>query len=117
TTPLFPISGNAGWAFLGIIVPIVIPLLFDFFYDKINQNWTVVTFGCGCPDLDDNYRAFNANHFNLLIWLGVYFVCGSTTIYSASRIDGSQFGRLILVIGIAISAGICWTKFSEGFWL
>ena len=56
------------WGTLGIFMPPLIPYLFDFLYDPIDREWTVVTFGCSCPDLSGEFRAFNANHFNMILW-------------------------------------------------
>jgi hypothetical protein len=115
--PLPPLSRIATWGLPSVIVPIAIPIVFDFFYENINSNWTVVTFGCGCPDLAGNYRAFNANHFNMVLWSVVLSVCCGIAVYCARRIGARTIGQSVWFVGIGLSAMICFHKFMMGVWL
>lgn len=60
------------WGKLALVY--LFPPLFHFAYQPVNQEWTVKRFGCGCPLLDLSWR-FNANHFNMILWLSIYCFC------------------------------------------
>jgi hypothetical protein len=69
------------WIVPATVVPVSLPLVFDYFDDSIDREWTVVTFGCSCPALDGTYRTFNANHFNLGVWVFVFLIGAVFSLY------------------------------------
>jgi len=59
-----------------IVLPFTVPFVLHRIYQPINEKWTVKRFGCGCPRVNDT-RAwhFNANDFNMIIWIAVMLAC------------------------------------------
>jgi hypothetical protein len=60
--------------YLGLATPYFVPAMFDRLYQPINESITVRQFGCGCPPLDGS-SGFNANDFNVILWLVLFAVC------------------------------------------
>ena len=105
------------WGIPGIVVPVVVPLVFDYFYKTINREWTVVTFGCGCPDLTGDYRAFNANHFNLIVWFLIFLIGCGFGIYCARRVGHGKLSGPLCTVAVVLSGLVCCRKFLAGIWL
>jgi hypothetical protein len=62
---------------LALIPPFIVPFFFHWLYQPVNASWTVKQFGCGCPPVvaPRSGWQFNANHFNLIIWLLLFAAC------------------------------------------
>lgn len=99
------------WLFLSVSV--VAPLVFRLAYQPINATWTVHTFGCGCPPLDDSSR-FNANHFNAIVWLIVLTTCMLPWMNVYLR---REMTLALAFSGILAVAYLCLSGFGSGIWL
>jgi hypothetical protein len=105
------------WSILALAAPLAMPFAFGLLYDRVNREWTVQTFGCGCPDLQGNYRSFNANHFNMIVWSVVFLCCVATAIYFSSRTRNCVFCTCLSLVSLEFSAFACYSKFAAGIWL
>ncbi|MFT3788750.1 MAG: hypothetical protein QM770_21705 [Tepidisphaeraceae bacterium] len=103
-----------------LIVPFIAPFLFHALYESINRNWTVEQFGCGCPNIRGEFRRFNANDFNLIVWSVVWCICGTLWILLL-RPDFKTSTSLkfiwVAAPGLAILAYVCLNRWSREFWI
>ncbi len=92
-------------------ISLVAPFVFHAAYQPINESWTVERFGCGCPPLDLSSR-FDANDFNLILWIAVFVICGSMLIWSCLKTKSAWRYRLIAMLLpiLGLSCAILWVK-------
>jgi hypothetical protein len=103
-----------------LILPFVVPFVFHALYQPINAAWTVERFGCGCPNIRGEFRAFNANHFNLILWCGVAMVCGlSWWFLLRPEFTDRKSTHYVLMqsIGLAVLLCICANRLAGEIWL
>ena len=105
------------WHVFGWPFPLAWPFIFNVLYDPIDRNWTVVTFGCGCPNLDGTYRAFTANHFNAILWIFTLAVSGLTWFMFCRAVIRPHPPIEIIIPPILLAAGLCYQYFLGGIWL
>jgi hypothetical protein len=105
------------WHILGAGLPFALPFLFNVAYDPIDENWTVKTFGCSCPNLDGTYRAFNANHFNAIVWTIVLCCSAYAWSWLCRRIVLPKPPWGVIVLPVIVVAFICLRHYARGFWL
>lgn len=99
------------WLFLSL--SLAAPLVFRVAYQPVNAAWTVETFGCGCPPLDDSFR-FNANHFNAIVWLVVMSACIVPWMVAHLR---REITLWLAFGGMTIVAYFCINGYASGIWL
>lgn len=100
-------------------VPFIFIPLLGWMYEPINRAWTVEHFGCGCPRLDGS-TPYNANYFNLVLWLLVLII----TLFiwlglfrPEARGLKSRTYLLVNGVGIAMLAYLAFQQYMRGFWL
>jgi|SRR5262245_774609 len=102
-----------------LAVPFVVPFVVHRLYQPINEAWTVKRFGCGCPPLDDRWR-FNANYFNLTLWVIVLLAC-SVFFGSALRPEFPRRGPNtffpVLLAGILLLTFMCMERWAKECWM
>jgi hypothetical protein len=97
------------------LIPFAVPPVFHWFYQPLNEAWTVKAFGCGCPPLDLSWK-FNANHFNGILWLVLFFECLGILV-SVSRILFDEPKSLILCYAFAALGMECLWFWGHEVWL
>jgi len=85
-----------------LIIPFVIPVIFHYPYIPINENIIVKEFGCGCPNIDGSAKYFDANVYNLIVWLVVLFVSGIFWFNGICRINNYWVRFWVTIVGTAI---------------
>lgn len=104
-----------------LIVPFVLPLIFHRLYQPLNESWTVKRFGCGCPPLRDTGGFhFNANDFNLIIWLVIAVICGMSwwlLLRPEFKDRRSTKYYLIQLAGVYVLLAICGRQWAREGWL
>jgi hypothetical protein len=104
-----------------LILPFVVPLLFHRLYQPVNEAWTVKRFGCGCPPVTDvDAFRFNANHFNMIIWLVIMFACGASwwLLLRPEFVTRRSTKYYVLqFVGVYVLLIICLRQFAREHWL
>jgi hypothetical protein len=102
-----------------LLIPLVIPIVFHRLYEPINRRWTVEVFGCGCPPMAGG-RHFNANDFNLIVWIAIALGCGVMWWRFARwtfKIRHPFFCTLLRGGGLMAVLAICSNRFAQEIWL
>ena len=100
-----------------IPIPFLVPLAVHWLYQPVNENWTVKTFGCGCPPLDLSWR-FNANHFNTILWLVVFSLNASllVKVFPVEQRE-RESGAAFLSLGFVALLFLCAKQWARECWL
>jgi len=101
---------------MALCAPFLAPNVFDVVYDPINRDWTVATFGCGCPDLDGTDR-FDANEFNAVLWTLVFSASAFTWWVGCHAIVQSESPVTLVGFPIGGIAWMCVYHYARGIWL
>ena len=104
-----------------VIFPLIFPFAFHALYQPINAAWTVTRFGCGCPPVRDTGAFhFNANHFNMILWLAVSVACALTwwRLLRSEFTDRSSTRYMVTQsIGCGVLLCICASRLGKEIWL
>ncbi len=106
---------NSANRWLHLPIPFAAQLLLRHLYEPINEEWTVVNFGCGCPRLDGT-TGFNANHFNLILW-SIIFLLLTTWLVRLCVIVYPEVRYWLLLSGLPVLLMLCLKAYAEGYWL
>ena len=104
---------------IGLVLPFVSPFVVHAMYQPVNERWTVKRFGCGCPPLDGSWR-FNANDFNLILWVGVALaavVAWGVALRAEFPARGATAYPPVLIAGILLLLWICASRFAKETWM
>jgi hypothetical protein len=102
-------------------VSFVIPWLIHVLYQPLNENWTVKRFGCGWPPILPRGGSagwgFNANHFNLLLWIAVWLACVGFYLWSLSESRRAKRRVWLLGGGVGVITVMCVRLLAAEMWL
>ena len=102
-----------------LVLPFVSPFLVHHLYQPINARWTLKQFGCGCPPLDGRWR-FNANDFNLILWIGVALaavVAWGLALRPEFPARGPSAYVSVLMAGIIVILWLCAGRWAKEMWM
>jgi hypothetical protein len=113
--PITPAGEGVGRSIL-LAAPFLAPLVLGLIYAPINASWTIEQFGCGCPVLGPNgvVDTFNANEFNLILWICIFFCCAGWKGYQVLTMTNEQSsGKLLAALvlrtcAIAVTCLFLW---------
>ena len=96
-------------------LPFAVPPVVHAMYEPINRDWTVKRFGCGCPQIDGTWP-FNANDFNLILWILVLSACTCAFVV-AVRHGVRKWRYEIIGVGFAVLLALCLKMYGRECWL